>query len=1547
MEEEVGAWRVLIEIVGEDLEGALDKVLQQYTFIENNKQQAAVVRTLIQVVDLMLEQTLDIERRTQLVMETLLPIVLPCIEQEEGKQKSKARSFLLLLVDLAAKYPKDVGEAIEDLIVKTLLKLMEEEKDFVELDPIAFVEAAAPNAFACLNKVQQVEEPAEREQEDNISRIHPHVLVKLLAEHIARCNDAMKNERILTLEAASVALLACTHQSIVTIVCKRLVPALVKAAHLRGPSDEGWIKELIWKRIVQIYNLPSTNLLRGQIWSIFGKLVILTVSTVNSIDAKSTPFMEASTFDIKTDGRFWQLLIAGIRSNDSEARKYSMFLLNMALDALNRQASSDSGAYITYVTASDKGLWTDFLDVYDCFHQTQLHIMEPLLPKLVNLILLTTPTRAINESRLPPPFVLALIHRALQNDSPSFRKNFLTYLLSIKNEDALIAMAKIPDLLFQAILPALDVHSMFTIRVHGSYISEFGEAVRTFWNRLMVASQREPALFSSISCDIIHQIGLLKSPVPAIYIAQGCFEHVPEIIPERPWGVDELVSACRLVSSDEKFQRTKSRALIRQLCIDGLNRYVDFSLITFDHVYRFCSASVDHYENVSRSDALPKLRRWLQDFYCFDVSRGSLEGHLLGKIRKLMDINASDGQFKYSAVRSYAYELSNFMFLVAPLITEASWTAIVNALTGGMTEDLPNYVPLNTLVFLDRLFSEDNALHLHFADVFLKALVSSEVNTILVKVSDGVQSVLKQQTEDLEFGHVYARLLKAAFSDQATFDQHQHLFETTCTAMADLFRVEDNLQFSLAMLHAVEVICELCRLHHLESFMPSPTFAERLTILTEEDVLTEEEQHNKRLGKKFMHRKWAAVTAIELWMAQKIQEQDRSVLLSVAISELEQAYKSQSLSVSQFVCLRNMLAQPIARSRDDIERLIQTSAKIVEANLKKANYDPVILKNLADMMFQPTMIDCCRAQQLSSGLQTLFATYQRVADTKGTIMALVALPLCHYLQRGGSVNIDAMKEFNPELVAMLIFGPLRDRDDQKADRMMESKLANSIREEEQGNYQDAMVRVMASSLLLQLDKDNREHADFAWHLFQELWKLSRESRLQNTYLHLNQQEHLEKFRLWCSASLLCEFLLHADTRIVDMLVETILTEEMTSVRCYAEWILCRILIAKPEHLPAIFCNLEQFDLKPHSIMALLTVTFPLSEHFTVASLEAYYNSLIEHYVPFLTAAHFGVRSFGQWGFLRTWKACVDRMPDAVQLDRSMTVLHKYIEQASEAIKFRKRVEDSYYLAKFNPFEDYNLEFIFLRLPTIHGVSAQELISPHAFERLGTRSRIPLFGKEGRYSAIKSVEISLGDAAVTKEKEESTETADAFFQRKITPWKAIAEADIRLAHEFTPTQQRMRSDIIVCASLLEMIPNLGGLCRTCEIFNASLLTIDSMKVLKDPKFTALSVSAERWMPIQQVRKNDIAEFMRQKKKEGYMLCGLEQTSQSVSLHKVRFPSKCLLLLGRERTGIPVELLAQLDQTIEIPQLGVLRSLNVHVSGSICMYEYARQMAQSQK
>ena len=89
------------------------------------------------------------------------------------------------------------------------------------------------------------------------------------------------------------------------------------------------------------------------------------------------------------------------------------------------------------------------------------------------------------------------------------------------------------------------------------------------------------------------------------------------------------------------------------------------------------------------------------------------------------------------------------------------------------------------------------------------------------------------------------------------------------------------------------------------------------------------------------------------------------------------------------------------------------------------------------------------------------------------------------------------------------------------------------------------------------------------------------------------------------------------------------------------------------------------------------------------------------------------------------------------------------------------------------------------------------------------------------------------------------------------------------------------------------------------------------------------------------------WLLQKRAEGYWIVGLEQTSSSIPLHNIKIPAaasnnnKTVLLLGKEKEGIPVRFLQAVDQCVEIPQFGMIRSLNVHVSGAITIWELTRK------
>lgn len=44
---------------------------------------------------------------------------------------------------------------------------------------------------------------------------------------------------------------------------------------------------------------------------------------------------------------------------------------------------------------------------------------------------------------------------------------------------------------------------------------------------------------------------------------------------------------------------------------------------------------------------------------------------------------------------------------------------------------------------------------------------------------------------------------------------------------------------------------------------------------------------------------------------------------------------------------------------------------------------------------------------------------------------------------------------------------------------------------------------------------------------------------------------------------------------------------------------------------------------------------------------------------------------------------------------------------------------------------------------------------------------------------------------------------------------------------------------------------------------------------------------------------------------------------------------------EKEGLPSHLIHEMDHCVEIPQQGVVRSLNVHVSAALLVWEYRKQ------
>jgi tRNA G18 (ribose-2'-O)-methylase SpoU len=82
--------------------------------------------------------------------------------------------------------------------------------------------------------------------------------------------------------------------------------------------------------------------------------------------------------------------------------------------------------------------------------------------------------------------------------------------------------------------------------------------------------------------------------------------------------------------------------------------------------------------------------------------------------------------------------------------------------------------------------------------------------------------------------------------------------------------------------------------------------------------------------------------------------------------------------------------------------------------------------------------------------------------------------------------------------------------------------------------------------------------------------------------------------------------------------------------------------------------------------------------------------------------------------------------------------------------------------------------------------------------------------------------------------------------------------------------------------------------------------------------------------------DIKKILAKLHLDGYVIAGLEQTTNSVKLPGYKSPVKLALIAGREVSGIEPEVLQACDVLLEIPMFGQKESFNVVQAAAMALY-----------
>ncbi|XP_061692708.1 probable methyltransferase TARBP1 isoform X2 [Syngnathoides biaculeatus] len=500
------------------------------------------------------------------------------------------------------------------------------------------------------------------------------------------------------------------------------------------------------------------------------------------------------------------------------------------------------------------------------------------------------------------------------------------------------------------------------------------------------------------------------------------------------------------------------------------------------------------------------------------------------------------------------------------------------------------------------------------------------------------------------------------------------------------------------------------------------------------------------------------------------------------------------------------------------------------------------------------------------------------------------------------------------------------------------------------NRDDQLPRMYTLAFLSRLDVSNLLHEQLMEQLVVILLKKDK-NMSKSVRISSNSLQHRVKNRIWQTVlMMLPKFKEGFVASILSSVFEAGFCSNQASVKYMIEWTMILILVHYPKYIDSFWAC---FNMHHEGTKTGICTFFAVLVHFSVIipklqDPDIHLGKALDISLQWCFHHNFSVRLYALLALKRVWSLVEVRGEKTVEGLRALSTVVKACLHQTEALKNTgnanknwTRIQEHFFFGTFHPIRDYSIETIFYTFPSLSGLADDEWILPLKFKKLSGFSQTPPL----RNTTPDLSQLQPGDWIQQDKSEEDNEERWAEVQKKITPWRLdILEQDLEL--QLVPLQRAARlgkqhSALLVVASLIDKPTNLGGLCRTCEIFGASALALDNLRHITDKHFQSLSVSSELWLPLLEVKPLELTDFLQLKKSEGYCIVGVEQTANSQSLQDYQFLEKTLLLLGNEREGIPANLLQLLDVCVEIPQQGVIRSLNVHVSAALLIWEYTRQ------
>jgi tRNA (guanosine-2'-O-)-methyltransferase len=135
-------------------------------------------------------------------------------------------------------------------------------------------------------------------------------------------------------------------------------------------------------------------------------------------------------------------------------------------------------------------------------------------------------------------------------------------------------------------------------------------------------------------------------------------------------------------------------------------------------------------------------------------------------------------------------------------------------------------------------------------------------------------------------------------------------------------------------------------------------------------------------------------------------------------------------------------------------------------------------------------------------------------------------------------------------------------------------------------------------------------------------------------------------------------------------------------------------------------------------------------------------------------------------------------------------------------------------------------------------------------------------------------------------------------------------------------------------------NISAVMRSCDAVGVQDIYVLNTKIPPHDKWgKRSSSSANKWLTVHQF--TSVVECLAALKGNYEKILTTHLSSDAVSLYELDLTGNVALVFGNEHDGVSEELRSLSDGNFIIPQVGMIRSLNISVACAVSLYEAFRQ------